>query len=149
MPICVKAVDSLKKFTQLKRGTGEYSMRDRFKEKPWESYWDRAWCRCNLKGAKYKENNIKFSITKEDVKKAWFEYIAVNMVKPSIDRIKGALGYVPGNIRFVEYKDNVRKTFGRWAVNYDCCVKCNTKEIAHNAKGLCKKCYFINRRLAK
>lgn len=31
-----------------------------------------------------------------------------------------------------------------WSRRYDKCIKCGTTEIAHYAKGICKKCYMDN-----
>ena len=32
--------------------------------------------------------------------------------------------------------------FNRWALHYDCCVKCGTTEARHMGNGLCNKCYL-------
>lgn len=32
-------------------------------------------------------------------------------------------------------------TNGRWAINYDNCIECNTSTIKHAGRGLCKRCY--------
>lgn len=37
----------------------------------------------------------------------------------------------------------------KWASAYDKCISCNTTNIKHHAKGLCRKCYAINRSTKK
>lgn len=112
-----------------------------YKNNPWEKHRQRAWSRCMVKDAPYKKRGLKFNITQEDVKKAWFDCKAYDMKRPSIDRINGQIGYEPSNIRFVELKDNLRKLFGRWSIHFDKCIRCGTTILKHHSKGLCFKCY--------
>ena len=46
-----------------------------------------------------------------------------------------------GRLTLFYYICNMKK----WSTKHKECVKCNTKEIRHKAKGLCLKCYEKNR----
>lgn len=76
---------------------------------PWWVHFYSAKHRCNYKHW-YKDNNIKFDLKFQDVKDVWFRDKAYLMKKPSIDRIDGSKGYVRGNIRFLEIKENQQRT---------------------------------------
>jgi len=53
---------------------------------------------------------------------------------------------VKEGIDALEHKDKPKKhkskTGGRWARNYDECIKCHQQDQPHASKGLCKRCYM-------
>ena len=79
---------------------------------PWVRLVEWARRRCNDKSSKwykfYGARGIICTITAADVKKAWIECSAHLLKRPSLDRIEGNKGYVPGNIRVIEFNANAR-----------------------------------------
>lgn len=39
-----------------------------------------------------------------------------------------------------------RRAPSGWSLHYDCCIRCGTTKIRHNAKGLCHSCYQQSRK---
>lgn len=77
------------------------------KNKPWLKHHQRAKNRCS--SGLYSKRGIKLLMSRVDFKYLWFRDKAYLMEKPSIDRIKGHLGYKKSNCRFLELIDNLKR----------------------------------------
>ena len=51
---------------------------------------------------------MEHNLTVEDFKKLWFRDNAMNLERPSIDRIDNKKGYIKGNCRYIELTENSR-----------------------------------------
>lgn len=80
---------------------------------PWIFHWYKLRSRCNNPNntgyKNYGGRGIKAYITKEEIKKLWFEYCAWRLKKPTIDRIDNNGNYTYKNCQFIENIDNVKK----------------------------------------
>ena len=79
---------------------------------PWVRLVEWARRRCNDKSSKwwpyYGGRGITCAITAADVKLVWDRDGGGQMQRASLDRIESAKGYVPGNIRVIEWACNAR-----------------------------------------
>ena len=114
------------------------------KRNPWAKHLKNIYVRIKH-SPNYK--NIKNYLNTPQIKFLWFRDEAYLLVRPSIHRRNNKGNYTVKNCRFIELKENVTKTFGRWAIYYDECKQCHSKKFLHNAKGLCRSCYGVMRRV--
>lgn len=107
--------------------------------------------RCKDKNTCYAKAGIITSLTKDNLKYLWERDRADLMVKPSIDRIDTYGDYTLENCRYIELKDNLKRSKrfthrdrlkGKWATNWEKCLTCETTELKHMAFGLCASCYW-------
>lgn len=74
-------------------------------KKPWLKHYYKARSRClNKKGAYY--GKFEFNLSSDNFKDYWFRDKAFLMKEPSIDRIDTNKGYLLGNCRFLELREN-------------------------------------------
>lgn len=67
---------------------------------PWAKNWYYSKSRAHTRG-------MEHTLTVEDFRVLWERDNAINMERPSIDRIDPSMGYVQGNCRFLELKKNI------------------------------------------
>lgn len=94
-----------------RRGKRAETKQERYRRThPWVPLLCWARRRCRDKDSKWFRyyGGLPCTITAADVKAAWIAAGADSMEKPSLDRIEGEKGYVPGNIRVIEFKCNAR-----------------------------------------
>lgn len=90
---------------------------------PWYFVYVHIKTRCeNIKDINYKYyggRGIKCNITKEEIKKLWFECCAWRLKRPSIDRIDVNGNYEYSNCRFIEQGENSKKARNKPILQYD------------------------------
>jgi hypothetical protein len=79
---------------------------------PWVKFVCWARRRCDPRASRWKpfyfDKGITCHIDSKDTQKIWIRDDADKLTRPSLDRINPNFGYVPWNIRFIEFEDNVR-----------------------------------------
>lgn len=78
---------------------------------PWYPSYNHAKGRCKTDGA-YGRRGIKFLMTIEDFEYLWNRDNANGMDRPSIDRIDTDGNYILDNCRFIELRENMKRTRG-------------------------------------
>jgi hypothetical protein len=85
---------------------------------PWMSHYTNAKQRCtnpnNPKYKRYAGRNIKFLLTKEEVKALYIRDKAWLLDQPSIDRVNNDGNYTFKNCQFIEHVINTKKDKGRY-----------------------------------
>lgn len=128
--------------------------KQKYKKEPWWRTWNYINNRCRYNSAYNGVNRkVKNLLTVEDLKMLWFRDDAINMDKPSIDRIKENQHYSFKNCRYIEllenqkrpkhiYQRHPRYIIGdRWSKNYKCCVMCGETQRKHTGRGFCSRCH--------
>lgn len=86
------------------------SRREQLLNNPWLRKWNQAKARCESKNhvsyPKYGGKEIRFFLTKDEIKILWDIDNANGMKKPSLDRIDSAGHYTYTNCRFIENSEN-------------------------------------------
>jgi hypothetical protein len=88
---------------------------------PWRLVYFRLKERCkkgSLQSRWYFEKGIRAEITEQEVKYLWFRDNAINLSRPSIDRINSNGNYTLNNCRFIELSENVRRAVTK-KLSYD------------------------------
>ena len=85
---------------------------DRWKKRnPWERYLTWARQRCNNPKNKVFKNyggrGIRCELTLAEIRGLWDKNKAEKLKKPSLDRIDSDGNYAIGNVRFIEFCENV------------------------------------------
>lgn len=96
-----------------KNTSGLYGRQKRYHANhPWVKFVCWANRRCSSQDSNWKpfyyDKGIKCHITSADTKMAWFRDGAASLHRPSLDRICPQFSYVPWNIRFIEFEENVK-----------------------------------------
>ncbi len=86
--------------------------RRKIKNRPWYSAYKRAYDRTHTKTQRYFKRGLVFDMVEDDFKFLWFRDKAYLMKQPSIDRIKGKIGYKKDNCRFIELENNKARKRG-------------------------------------
>lgn len=81
-------------------------------EFPWRIALQRIRARCGNINRSYGKRGIKCLITEKELKILWFMDKAMDMSRPSIDRINSRGHYVFSNCRFIELLENLRRNSG-------------------------------------
>lgn len=85
---------------------------------PWVKYVGWARRRCSPADSRWKpyyfDRGIECHINAKDTERIWFRDQAKDLARPSLDRICPKFGYVPWNIRFIEFNENSRLSKGRF-----------------------------------
>lgn len=70
---------------------------------PWAKHYSYSKSRCIKDG---REHTVSITY----LKTIWFRDKAFELKRPSIDRIDTKKGYIPGNCRFIELSENIRRS---------------------------------------
>lgn len=107
-------VERLKKEGR-KPAQGSKEAKDRFyQNNPWFKYYNSARTRTVYENRRYCQRGLSFSMTVNDFKDLWFRDKAEKLIKPSVDRIYGNVGYEKWNCRFIELEENKKRKSLLW-----------------------------------
>lgn len=73
---------------------------------PWKKFYKYVSWRCKY-DPDYIKKGIRCLITPEEIKILWFKYSAIELKRPSINRIDNDWHYTIGNCEFIELSENI------------------------------------------
>lgn len=79
------------------------------KTHPWFRAYKTSTTRCRYdSNSSYYQRGIEHSLTVADFKELWKRDSASSLKEPSINRIDPNLGYIKGNVEYIELEDNLK-----------------------------------------